>query len=170
MEWEDRQVAGMAVGVWTRVLRFPRTLASLPLRRLMRTTFPPISGPSVRGKQPKSVALVETIVALAEMIVVAAVVEAVSEMLAALVETAMSVAVALEATATGEVEAAAPTEIAEEAMVADRVTATATTVVQRFPRVPLLLGLKLSRKSLSFLLSRIRRRSPRSPFPPSRLP
>ena len=101
---------------------------------------------------------------------VAVVVEAVSEMLAALVETAMSVAVALEATATGEVEAAAPTEIAEEAMVADRVTATATTVVRRFPRVPLLLGLRLSRRSLLFLLSRIRRRSPKSPFPQSRLP
>ena len=142
MGWEDRQVAVMAVGAWTRVLRFPRTLASLPLRRPMRTTFPPISGLSVRGKRPRSVALAETIVALAETIVVTAVVEVASEMRAALVETAMSVAVALEATVTGEVEAVAPTEIAEEAMVADRVTATATTVVRRFPRVPLLVGLR----------------------------
>jgi len=157
----------MAVGAWTRVLRFPRILASLLLRRLMRTTFPPISGRSVRGKRPKSVALAVTIVASVEMTVVAAVVEVVSEMRAALVETAMSVAVALEATVTGEVEAAAPTEIAEEA---DRVTATAMTAVRCFPRVPLLLGLWLSRRSLSFLLSRIRRRSPKSPFPPSRLP
>lgn len=164
MGWEDRQVAVMAVGAWTRVLRFPRTLASLLLRRLMRTTFPPISGRSVRGKRPKSVALVVTIVALVEMTVVAAVVEVVSEMRAALVETAMSVAVALEATVTGEVE------IAEEAMVADQVMATAMTAGRCFPRVPLLLGLRLSRRSLSFLLSRIRRRSPKSPFLPSRLP
>ena len=101
--------------------------------------------------------------------------EVASEVAEALVETVMN-AVAeaseetVEATATGVVVLVAHMEIAEVAMADVEVTETATTAAPSSPEALPLLVSKNPRKSSLSLLSRIRRRSPRLLFPPSRLP
>lgn len=149
--------------VWTTDLPCLRTLVSLPLWLPTRTTFLLIAEPSGRGKRLKSVALAEAIAK-----------EVASEVPEALVETVMN-AVAeaseetVEATATGAAVLEVHMEIAEVAMADVEATATAMTVVLSSPKALPPPVSKHPRKNSLSLLSRIKRKSPRLLFLPSRL-
>ena len=152
------------LGVWMRALPCPRTLASLLLWLPTKTTSLLIAEPSVRGRRPKSVALAEAIAK-----------EVASEVPEASAETAMSAAVeaseeTVEVTATDVAALEGHTEIAEVATADVEATETATTVAPNSPQALPLLASKHLGKSLSFLLSKTRRRSLRLLFLLSRHP